>query len=465
MATIPENIEGLPESERETAFSVLNVIEVCAVGALIVLVGMACMYVARISTRGRGLAVLRQVLGIVLVLWAVGTLLAHPAPWEVASFAFRLRSNEHDFVCWLSTLMVQGFFEPCALLLIAGLIRRRSRLAELQPAYGLIGRAMLLSAPFLLIQAVVVALGEFEAENTLLRPRPVEREDADEANRDAAGSGETAGLLGWWRDEGCAVSIASVIVEAVFVLPFLVAWSLACLRLVRLLRNTKIKRRLQRLHLTFTLMPLMLLCLRISRLIFPSRFEVTRRLAHDFELILVILGSAVCTHSLIWRPVREWSKARPGPIEPAIAELGLCEAQRRASPQPLPPPNGVEPVGVQMNCVGGAMLTSSVPQESPPAVVGTGRAERVVASERAGVCAPALSGLAETPSNATLSQTGTASGHSETPPSNRPSARGSSVHAERPTQTDSSSGADSGSDASSGSDEEGALAPPSRERV
>ena len=37
MATIPENIEGLPESERETAFSVLNVIEVCAVGALIVL--------------------------------------------------------------------------------------------------------------------------------------------------------------------------------------------------------------------------------------------------------------------------------------------------------------------------------------------------------------------------------------------------------------------------------------------
>ena len=88
-------------------------------------------------------------------------------------------------------------------------------------------------------------------------------------------------------------------------MPFVLYWSLCCVRLNKLLLNIKIRRRLFFVQLTYTLVPILLVLLRASRLLYKPTYDKLRRLTHDAELVLALLGCAMCMVSLVWRPVRE----------------------------------------------------------------------------------------------------------------------------------------------------------------
>ena len=108
----------------------------------------------------------------------------------------------------------------------------------------------------------------------------------------------------WWHPEGCAISIGSLAVSAVFILPFEFFWTLWCLRLAKLVLNIKMRRRLLVVQLTYTFIPGAVLLLRASKIFIQANHQGVSR--HPAHLLTLRLSPARSEPGLATTPESEF---------------------------------------------------------------------------------------------------------------------------------------------------------------
>ena len=62
-----------------------------------------------------------------------------------------------------------------------------------------------------------------------------------------------------------------------------------------------------------------------------STTQVTRRVTHDAELLLVMVGACVCAYFLVWRPVREGPRSGRSAVPVPTAAQPGCADERPSS--------------------------------------------------------------------------------------------------------------------------------------
>jgi hypothetical protein len=291
------------------AYFVFSIAEVALTGCMLLLMLSVCGYVVRCRRRGRRLCLPRSSLGMLGILWVLCTFFSHVALWDVLDalgvVSVAPLADELEIVCVTTTTISLGLVEPALLLLIAEVIRLKTavstaRRRSIFPRWTLNRRAYALALPFVLLQALLMGVGSIDGLSSqgflpqpglspavgaqpspppppLPPPTPLTSQPNDDI-----GVGPTAPRAvmaheyRWWHTEGCAHSIASLIVSAVFILPFEFFWTLWCLRLSKLVLNLKMRRRLLVVQLTYTLIPGAILLLRASKIFIPADLEGVR---------------------------------------------------------------------------------------------------------------------------------------------------------------------------------------------
>jgi hypothetical protein len=198
------------------AFQITSVIDV-ALSCLSLLL-LLCGWVFVVVHRRRPLCALRIALGVTATLWVLGVVASHDAIWSlVEQTVGSSQQPGGEQLCGMHAAVTLGFSEPASLLLVASLIRAKTlprRAAH--PSWRLMRRSLGLAVLLASLQALVVGLPLSGAgrNSVVLEPLPPVRNASD---------GAALERELWWRDEtGCANSIASVGVCALFVVPFLV---------------------------------------------------------------------------------------------------------------------------------------------------------------------------------------------------------------------------------------------------
>lgn len=296
-----DGLDSLTSSGR--AYFIFSIAEVALTGCMLLLMLSVSTYVVRCRRRGRRLCVPRASLGMLGILWVLCTFFSHVALWDILDslgvISVATLADEMEIVCMATTSISLGLVEPALLLLIAEVIRLKtavstSRRRSVFPRWTLNRRAYALALPFALLQALLMVVGTIDgmtSQGFLPQPglspglspsvgaqappppplpplspltRPVEtRSGVDYEYR-------------WWHDEGCAHSIASLIVSALFILPFEFFWTLWCLRLAKLVLNLKMRRRLLVVQLTYTFIPGCILLLRASEVFIRAEMDGVR---------------------------------------------------------------------------------------------------------------------------------------------------------------------------------------------
>ena len=322
------------DNAHSSAFRITSVIDVALSGCSLLL--LLCGWVYVVVHCHRPLCALRIALGLTATLWVVGVVASHGAIWSLVELFVGSSQQpgsrrtgggwDREQLCGVHAAVTLGFSEPASLLLIASLIRAKTlprRAAH--PSWRLMRRSLGLAMLLASLQALVVGLSLSGAwrHSVVLEPLPPVLNASD----GAALEHEV-----WWRDEtGCANSIASVGVCTLFVVPFELYWALTCYRLLGLIINLRLKARLYCVQLTYTLVPVLLLLLRIALLVYAANWTNGRRLMRDAELLLVLLAGVIAARSLIWRPVHENVLAAP------LASTDAAAPEEDAE-RPLPPP-------------------------------------------------------------------------------------------------------------------------------
>ncbi|KAL1521553.1 hypothetical protein AB1Y20_021212 [Prymnesium parvum] len=283
---------------------VFSILEFVLVLLFVLVAQTACSLVLRYSNRRMPkLCTMRVTLCMLTTLWMGSLLMATPAPWRLLRFAFRLSVEALSDACWIQLVICHGLVEPSLLTLIMLLFRAKAASSSVWRPGRLLRNTAIVGGVFTAVCVVVQKYGG--QENTIFfRPEP-------ELSHNATGEYIAADRFPptarhpWWRNEGCADTNASAVGSALFLAPFLFYWTVACVRLRRLLINDQLVRRLVAVQLTFTLVPTLILILRIVLMQFPSHWASTRRLMRDGELLLALIGSTACVRALVSRPLLE----------------------------------------------------------------------------------------------------------------------------------------------------------------
>ena len=199
------------------AFQITSVIDVALSGLSLLL--LLCGWVFVVVHRHRPLCALRIALGVTATLWVLGVVASHGAIWSLVeqTVGSSQQPGDREELCGMHAAVTLGFSEPASLLLVASLIRAKTlprRAAH--PSWRLMRRSLGLAVLLASLQALVVGLPLSGAgrDSVVLKPLPPVLNASD---------GAALERQLWWRDEtGCANSIASVGVCALFVVPFLV---------------------------------------------------------------------------------------------------------------------------------------------------------------------------------------------------------------------------------------------------
>lgn len=235
-----------PQTYWDSAL-ILSIFEVIlALGALLMTL-LAFGFVLRFAKlRMPMLAVLRMILCLLTSLWVGGLLGATAAPWRALRPVVRLTSKQLGDVCWIQLCITHGLVEPSLLTLVVLLFRAKASSPSSWQPWRLLRLSAIVGAVFTVLQAVPMIVRRFgEVGGVVVSPEPrrcVNASVADESLVIAAG--DDGDEHPWWRNEGCADTVASLVVSALFVLPFEFFWTVACLRLRRLLINYRLRARL-----------------------------------------------------------------------------------------------------------------------------------------------------------------------------------------------------------------------------
>ena len=200
------------------ALQITSVIDVALSGLSLLL--LLCGWVFVVVHRHRPLCALRIALGVTATLWVLGVVASHGAIWSLVeqTVGSSQQPGDREELCGMHAAVTLGFSEPASLLLVASLIAtpRSSPRHATHPSWRLMRRSLGLAVLLASLQALVVGLPLSGAGRTsvVLKPLPPVLNASD---------GAALERQLWWRDEtGCANSIASVGVCALFVVPFLV---------------------------------------------------------------------------------------------------------------------------------------------------------------------------------------------------------------------------------------------------
>jgi hypothetical protein len=308
---LPAN-EGGDELDFPTSFGkvyfIFSIAEVALTGCMLLLMLSVSTYVVRCRRRGRRLCLPRASLGMLGFLWVLCTFFSHVAPWDILDglgvISVATLANEMEIVCMSTSSTSLGLVEPALLLLIAEVIRLKTavstaRRRSIFPRWTLNRRAYALALPFALLQALLMVVGTIDGMTSqgflpqpslspsmgAQAPPPPPLSSWSPLTEQASGGSEfgpgeprTAAdeEYRWWHAEGCAHSIASLTVSALFILPFEFFWTLWCLRLAKLVLNLKMRRRLLVVQLTYTFIPGLILMLRASKILIPAESAEVR---------------------------------------------------------------------------------------------------------------------------------------------------------------------------------------------
>ena len=141
-------------------------------------------------------------------LWVSGLVASHRALWIMLDEFFDLNdalgSWDRDALCAYHTCITLGFAEPASLLLIAALIRcktlKRDRTCTTR---WLARRSLAVALVVAVVQTGLVLLPSLDLlDNQLTEPWPPLLTNSSDATR--------LDHNAWWRDEGCANTVASV---------------------------------------------------------------------------------------------------------------------------------------------------------------------------------------------------------------------------------------------------------------
>ena len=366
------SLEPLPavvgDTAHSSAFRITSVIDVALSGLSLLL--LLCGWVYVVVHRHRALCALRIALGLTATLWVLGVVASHGAIWSLveqlvgSSQQPGSRRWDREQLCGIHAAVTLGFSEPASLLLIASLIRAKTlprRAAH--PSWRLMRRSLGLAVLLASLQALAVGLPLSGAwrHSVVLEPLPPVLNASD---------GAALGREVWWRDEeGCANSAATVGVCSLFVVPFELYWTLTCYRLLGLIINLRLKARLYCVQLTYTLVPALLLLLRIALLVYATNWTIGRRLMRDAELVLVLLAGVIAARSLIWRPVHENVIAAPLASIDAAAPEEELDLPLHAPPSRHSSHGGSRRLKrVTLSASNLLSLSSSLPAPPPPAL-------------------------------------------------------------------------------------------------
>ena len=203
----------LSGTARERTFLIVSGIELLLAAGIILLLLAACVYVVRWFGKHRipQLCIVRVALAFLLAVWLFAAVLAHAAFWDIFSKVIPMETVDHELVCWLNTCVALGFVEPLVLMITFAIVSLKTRAAARVHAATLLKAASLVPLSVAAAQTVFTVVDVREAwDSAFVWPRPLIRE-----------GGETSRQ--WWHEQGCAVTIASVSVSAVFLAPFEVA--------------------------------------------------------------------------------------------------------------------------------------------------------------------------------------------------------------------------------------------------
>mmetsp|Transcript_24401 Transcript_24401/g.71310 ORF Transcript_24401/g.71310 Transcript_24401/m.71310 type:complete len:327 (-) Transcript_24401:644-1624(-) len=257
------------DDDRQPLQFIISVSEVAIAGLMLLLMLSVWVYVlVRARRRGGGKLYLpRASLGMLGILWMLAVFFSHVALWDVLGAADVVGvelTRDKELVCQVTLSVSLGLAEPAFLALVGEVIRLKTAgegarycraLRRLSP----FRRACVVALPFALLQSALMittaldphlryiqespeeAKGVSAAKLFLpLPPIPLECDDAaldqrcnaswvSEEYEAGSGGEEIAFIYPWWHEEGCAVSIASLSLNAVFVLLFEFFWTLWCL--------------------------------------------------------------------------------------------------------------------------------------------------------------------------------------------------------------------------------------------
>ena len=300
--------EPLPdayESIQDAAFKIMAYVELGLAGITLLALFVSWVYVLLHSRRR--LSTLRFLLTMTCGLWVSGLVASHRALWMVLDDLVNLNdvlgSWDRDELCGYHTCITLGFAEPASLLLIAALIRSRTLKRDRTcTRRWLARRSLAVAFVVAVVQTGLVLFPLLDLlDNQFTEPRPPLLTNSSDATK--------LDYNAWWREEGCANTIASVFVDALFVFPFEAYWALACYRLLGLIINLKLKRRLLYVQVAYTLVPICLLLIRFTLLLYDSNWDIGRRLMRDVELVLALFACIVAVRFVIFRPVHEMVRA------------------------------------------------------------------------------------------------------------------------------------------------------------
>ena len=198
---------------RERTFLIVSGIELLLAAAIVLLLAFLCVYVVRWFGKHRvpQLCIVRVALAFLLAVWVFGVLLAHAAFWDILRNVIPMKDVDHNLVCWLNTCVTLGFVEPLVLMITFAIVSLKTRSAARVHAATLLKASSLVPLSVCALQTVFTVVDVRQAwDSAFVWPRPLLREDSELSHA-------------WWHEQGCAVTIASVSVSAVFLGPFEVA--------------------------------------------------------------------------------------------------------------------------------------------------------------------------------------------------------------------------------------------------
>ena len=338
----------VPPTSHMTSFAALSILQ--TVVALLQITSLLALatYIAVKQKKSLHLALasIRAALGLIAAAWLILELARNAALWDVIdSFVnadapyksltlnHQTLQTERDTICVVTTCIAFGLIEPGLLLMLTAMVWCKAN-DEPRPFTRILRWSLICILPCTFLQALFLGLQHVNSwsDSIFFRPQPaIEVSTNDENGNDATPPPPpppiqiSLQVYRWWHQEGCAVSIASLGTLAVAIIIFEIVWTLWCMRLRRLLINLKLRRRLIFVQIAFTLSPMALLLLRVTRLIWPERWVEIRRWIHMSEMAVVFLSCGVIACDFLWRPVRE------SPRSADMKKSSISLVERRSS--------------------------------------------------------------------------------------------------------------------------------------
>lgn len=278
--------------------NVFDIVTLSSIAGLLLLALIAFAFIVKLQLRSRtahhlqkfnSLWILRSLLVLLASLWAVNEILRLPIlrKRRIYPFLASIALEQQDNLCKLHAVLSLGFFEPAFLITLFFLINASINKINTAQIWSVL-IVLLLCSPIVLSQIFIVYFSPFEAQ----LPRFMHRSSV--LSTDFFGN----------RMVLCTYPFLSFLIFAVFAAAYAVALLLSCWRLIEVVINKRIGRRINVLAATVTVtLAVQMLCLSLSALLVPENVIYGCAMLAVFLCIAWCMAVGVVV--LVVKPVRD----------------------------------------------------------------------------------------------------------------------------------------------------------------